>query len=75
MCSLATSLGLAGAALDLPITMDESAAGLVPPAVAYHLLGKGGAIGLTIMLFMAVTSAGSAEMVGVSSILTYDLYR
>ena len=56
--TLATSLGLGCAALDLPVTKDESAAGLVPPAVAYHLLGRGGAIGLVIMLFMAVTSAG-----------------
>lgn len=45
----ATSLGLACAALDLPVTYAESASGLVPPAVAFHLLGKGGAIALTIM--------------------------
>ena len=27
------------------------------------------------MLFMAVTSAGSAELVAVSSLFTYDLYK
>ena len=73
--TLATSLGLGCAALDLPVTVSESAQGLVPPAVAYHLLGSGGAIILTIMLFMAVTSAGSAEMIAVSSIISYDIYR
>jgi hypothetical protein len=41
--TLATSLGLAGRALDLPITIDESDRGLTPPAVAVHLMGKGGA--------------------------------
>lgn len=51
--TLATSLGLACAALDLPVTKSESAQGLVPPAVAFHLLGKGGAILLVIMLFSA----------------------
>ena len=49
--------------------------GLVPPAVSYYLLGHGGAILMIIMLFMAVTSAGSAELVAVSSLLTYDIYR
>ncbi|KAK9819508.1 hypothetical protein WJX74_001443 [Apatococcus lobatus] len=73
--TLATSLGLGCAALDLPVTVSEAAQGLVPPAVAYHLLGSGGAIVLTIMLFMAVTSAGSAELIAVSSIISYDIYR
>ena len=40
---MATTLGLGGRALDLPITMAESDLGLVPPAVATHLLGQGGA--------------------------------
>ena len=73
--TLATSLGLGCAALDLPVTVSEASQGLVPPAVAYHLLGSGGAIVLTIMLFMAVTSAGSAELIAVSSIISYDIYR
>merc|ERR1719291_1309058 len=41
--SLATSLGLASTALMLPITASEAGAGLVPPAVATHLLGGAGA--------------------------------
>ena len=44
--------GLAGIALDLPVTTDESNAGLTPPAVAYALLGKGGAVLIVIMVFM-----------------------
>lgn len=33
--------------------------GLVPPATAVFLLGKGGAILIVLMLFMAVTSSGA----------------
>ncbi|KAJ7562603.1 hypothetical protein O6H91_03G076800 [Diphasiastrum complanatum] len=73
--SLATSLGLGALALDLPLNHDEAGRGLVPPATAVALLGKSGAILLLTMLFMAVTSAGSAELVAVSSLCTYDIYR
>ncbi|PRW20754.1 urea-proton symporter DUR3-like [Chlorella sorokiniana] len=73
--TLATSLGLAAVALDLPITSSEAAEGLVPPAVAVYILGKSGAVWITIMLFMAVTSTGSAELIAVSSLFSYDLYR
>lgn len=73
--SLATSLGLGALALDLPITAEEAARGLVPPATATALMGKSGSVLLLTMLFMAVTSAGSAELVAVSSLCTYDIYR
>lgn len=73
--SLATALGLGAVALDLPLTPDEADAGLVPPATAFHLMGKGGAVLILIMLFMAVTSTGSAELIAVSSLLSYDVYR
>ncbi|KAG6387822.1 hypothetical protein SASPL_153016 [Salvia splendens] len=56
--SLATSLGLGALALDLPITASEASRGLVPPATAIALMGKGGSVLLLTMLFMAVTSAG-----------------
>lgn len=72
--TLATSLGLAGIALSLPITLDESNSGLVPPAVATHLMGKGGSVLILIMLFMAVTSTGAAEQIAVSSLVAYDVY-
>ena len=51
--TLATTLGLTGLALDLPLSAKEVSSGLVPPAVAYHLFGKGGVILVTIMVFMA----------------------
>lgn len=73
--TLATSLGLASRALNLPLSADEAGAGLVPPAVAVHIMGKGGAALVLIMLFMAVTSTGSAEQIAVSSLFAYDVYR
>ncbi|XP_042490885.1 urea-proton symporter DUR3-like isoform X1 [Macadamia integrifolia] len=73
--SLATSLGLGALALDLPLTASEAGHGLVPPATAIALMGKAGSVLLLTMLFMAVTSAGSAELIAVSSLCTYDIYR
>jgi Na+/proline symporter len=73
--ALATSLGLAGVALQLPITSLEAGSGLVPPAVATHLFGKFGSVMMAVMLFMAITSTGSAEGIAVSSLMTYDVYK
>lgn len=73
--SLATALGIGALALDLPLTESEASRGLVPPATAIALMGKGGSILLLTMLFMAVTSAGSSELIAVSSLCTYDIYR
>ncbi|CAI0410283.1 unnamed protein product [Linum tenue] len=73
--SLATSLGLGALALDLPISQAEASRGLVPPATATALMGKSGSVLLLTMLFMAVTSAGSSELIAVSSLCTYDIYR
>ncbi|CAL5436028.1 unnamed protein product [Camellia sinensis] len=73
--SPATSLGLEALALDLPITASVASHGLVPPATAIALMGKGGSILLLTMPFMAVTSAGSSELIAVSSLCTYDIYR
>lgn len=73
--ALATSLGLAALAMQLPLTGKEAGDGLVPPATALFVLGKGGATLILIMLFMAVTSTGSAELIAVSSLISYDVYR
>merc|ERR1719409_983552 len=73
--ALATSLGLCGVALQLPITGAEAGSGLVPPAVATHLFGSSGSAMMAIMLFMAITSTGSAEGIAVSSLVAYDIYR
>eukprot|EP00968_Pinguiococcus_pyrenoidosus_P021896 scaffold2952_cov312-Pinguiococcus_pyrenoidosus.AAC.11 len=73
--TLATSMGLAALALQLPITAEEAGSGLVPPAVATHMFGEAGATMIAIMLFMAIVSTGSAESIAVSSLVAYDIYR
>lgn len=75
-----TTLGLSAVALrDDPAMRTLSAAdvsaGLPAPAAAAALLGKGGAAALLVVLFLAVTSATSAELIAVSSVLTYDVYK
>jgi Na+/proline symporter len=38
-------------------------------------MGSGGAAAVLLLVFMAVTSAMSAELIAVSSIFTYDFYQ
>ena len=57
------------------LTPADVSAGLPASAAAAALLGKAGASILLILLFLAVTSASSAELIAVSSILTYDIYK
>ena len=80
----ATTLGLAAVALtDSPtfptypnsMTQAQVSAGLSAPFAATALLGTGGAVALLIVLFMAVTSCASAELIAVSSILTFDVFK
>ncbi|KAK8207884.1 hypothetical protein M8818_004137 [Zalaria obscura] len=80
----ATTLGLAAVALtDNPafptypngMTSAQVSAGLAAPFGAAALMGKQGAIALLITLFMAVTSSSSSELIAVSSILTFDIYK
>jgi SSS family transporter len=73
--TLATTLGLGAVAVGVSLTPEQIGMGLVAPAAASQLLGDMGAILLLTMLFTAVTSAGSAELVAVSSLVTYDIYR
>ncbi|GAD98264.1 hypothetical protein AN7373.2 [Paecilomyces variotii No. 5] len=79
-----TTLGLAAVALtDNPryptypnnMTSAQVSAGLSAPFAAAALLGKHGAVALLITLFMAVTSSSSSELIAVSSILTFDVYK
>ncbi|KAG7699878.1 hypothetical protein KL930_004987 [Ogataea haglerorum] len=81
---VSTSMGLACVALEKtpafpsypnPLTADEVSAGLVLPSAAVAMMGKGGAVAALIMVFMAVTSASSAEFIAVSSIFSYDIYK
>jgi SSS family transporter len=80
----ATTMGLSALALEgtpafptYPDRMDPAdvTAGLVLPYASIGLLGKSGAICTLIMIFMAVTSATSAQLIAVSSIFTYDIYQ
>ena len=80
----ATTLGLAAVALtDSPtfptypngMTQAQVSAGLSAPFAATALLGTRGAVALLIVLFMAVTSCASAELIAVSSILTFDVFK
>lgn len=80
----ATTMGLSALALEnnpvFPtypnrIPTADVTAGLVLPDAAVALLGKGGAAATLILIFMAVTSAMSAELIAVSSIWTYDIYQ
>lgn len=73
--SLATTLGLAAVAVNVQLTQEQISMGLVAPTAASTVLGDLGAILILAILFTAVTSAGSAELVSVSSLITYDIYR
>lgn len=78
--AFATTLGLAAVALTgdpsmRSLTPADVSAGLPAAAAASALLGKAGAAILLVLLFLAVTSASSAELIAVSSILTYDIYK
>ncbi|KAF2155294.1 urea active transporter [Myriangium duriaei CBS 260.36] len=80
----ATTMGLAALSLEsnsvwptYPYRMDAAdvSAGLVLPEAAVALLGTGGAVATLLLVFMAVTSAMSAQLIAVSSIFTYDIYQ
>lgn len=78
--TFATTLGLSAVALygdpDMRILSPaDVSAGLPAPSAAAALLGTSGAAAMLILLFLAVTSATSAELIAVSSLLTYDVYK
>ncbi|XP_076358090.1 uncharacterized protein LOC143250861 [Tachypleus tridentatus] len=78
--TFATTMGLAYVALSSangkpllePQQVDE---GLVPPIVASLIMGKFGQFLVLLMILMAVTSTGSAEVIAVTSLLVYDVYQ
>ena len=73
--ALATTLGLAAVAVNLQLTPLEIRSGLVAPLAAAHILGDVGAILMLTVLFTTVTAAGSAQLISVSSLVTYDVFR
>lgn len=73
--TLATTLGLAAIATGVTLTEDEIGLGLVAPTAAADLMGDLGAILILTIIFTAVTAAGSSQLVSVSSLITYDVFR
>ncbi|KAL2755371.1 hypothetical protein ACRALDRAFT_1071330 [Sodiomyces alcalophilus JCM 7366] len=80
----ATTMGLAGLALERydvwptwPDRMPDAdvTAGLVLPNTAVALLGKGGAVATLLLAFMAIMSTYSSQLIAISSICTYDIYK
>ena len=73
----ATTMGVSALSLEGSQRMSAAdvTAGLVLPYAAVKLMGYSGAVATTLMMFMAVTSAFSAQLISVSSILTYDVYQ
>lgn len=57
------------------LTPTEVSNGLVLPYAAVAIAGKGGAVAVLLIVFMAVTSTISAQVISVSSILSFDIYR
>lgn len=57
------------------MTDTEVTGGLVLPYAAMTIAGKGGAAGMLLIAFMAVTSTLSAQVIAVSSIISFDMYR
>ncbi|KAJ5408810.1 hypothetical protein N7509_002693 [Penicillium cosmopolitanum] len=57
------------------MTPTEVTNGLALPYTAIAVAGKGGAVAILLMVFMAVTSTLSAQVIAVSSIVAFDGYR
>ncbi|EXJ80454.1 hypothetical protein A1O1_08599 [Capronia coronata CBS 617.96] len=81
---LASTYGLTAAAVEhLPsfptypnrMSAREVATGMALPYAATTILGRGGAIAILLMVFMAVTSAMSSETMATAGLLTYDFYH
>ena len=70
-----SAVALNGAPGMRPLSPADVNAGLAAPYAAAALLGQSGAAAILVLIFLAVTSATSAELIAVSSILTYDVYK
>lgn len=57
------------------MTTSQVSSGLSAPFAAVALLGNNGAVALLLTLFIAVTSSSSAELIAVSSVFTFDVYK
>lgn len=81
---LGTVMGLAGWSLQTnpiwpaygrSLSSTELSAGLPLAYAALAVAGKGGAVAVVILIFMAVTSTTSAQLIAVSSIISSDVYH
>ncbi|KAH8649908.1 Sodium:solute symporter family-domain-containing protein [Xylariales sp. PMI_506] len=81
---ISTTFGLGAIALEhtpawptypTPLSAADINNALTMPYVAYTIMGKGGVAAVLIMVFQAITSALSSEIVAVTSLVTYDFYR
>jgi Na+/proline symporter len=82
--TLATTMGIAAIALEntpafptFPNRMStaEISAGLTLPYAAQTISGTGGAGAVLVLMFMSCTSAISSQLIGVSTVLSYDVYK
>ena len=73
--TLASTLGLAAVASGIQLSSEQISLGLVAPKAANFLLGDIGSIILLTMVFTAVTSAGSAQLIAASTLITHDVYK
>lgn len=73
--TLATTLGLAAIATGVTLTEGQVDLGLVAPTAAATLMGDVGAILILTIVLTAVVAAGSSQLVSVSSLMTYDVFR
>jgi signal transduction histidine kinase len=72
---VASTLGLAAVGLEISISDDAISNGLVAPFAAFEILDVFGAILIMTMLVTAVTSAGSAQLMAISSLMSQDIYK
>lgn len=81
---LATTFGLTAVATEVlpvfptypnPMTAQEINDGMAMPYAAMAVMGKGGGIGVLLMIFMAITSAMSSETIAHAALITYDVYQ
>ncbi|GAA5948554.1 hypothetical protein JCM21900_005167, partial [Sporobolomyces salmonicolor] len=57
------------------MTAEETSAGLVLPYAAQTIMGKGGAAAVLLLVFMSCTSAISSQLIGISTVLSYDVFK
>ncbi|GFS03818.1 urea-proton symporter DUR3-like [Elysia marginata] len=77
---MATTTGMAYLALSYAngthlLTEDQIDQGLVTPLIAEKVLGSAGGILILTMGAMALMSTGSGEVMGLSSVIVYDIYQ